>query len=171
MSVVYPSPLVNASLMWSYNRPSYQRNTSLVTSISISTTNTVYSTGKGLSLTSLTGYIYLKALLGSYQSGTATYTIYLYRSTVGIPAAGSQPNTGDVQLASFSGSAVSSSPDSEIIDAIDTISQGTLVYYYLAVSANAAVTVTIQARSSSASPPNIGIRGAINTPSLEAICV
>ena len=172
MSVVYPSTLANAAQIWAYDRPSYARNAFSAISQKVTTANTVYSTGMGISLTSITGYIYLKALLGSYQSGSASYTIYIYRSTVGIPAAGSQPNASDVQVTSFTGAGTSISTDNEIMDAIDTVSQGTIVYYYIAVtSGTAGITVTIQARSTSISPPNIGIMGAVNTPVLEAICV
>ena len=173
MSVVYPSPLANAAQIWAYNRPSYQKNEFSPLNQSVAAANTIYSTGIGISLTSVTGYIYLRALLGSYQSGSASYTIYIYRSTIGIPAAGSQPNASDVQVASFSGTATgASAADNEIMDAIDTVSQGIIVYYYIAVTSNTSgITVTIISRSTSISPPNTGIMGAVNTPMLEAICV
>jgi len=172
MSVVYPSTLANAAQIWAYSRPSYTRNIFSSTSQNVATSDTIYSIGIGISLTSMTGYIYVRALLGSYQSASSTYAIYIYRSTQGIPAKGNQPNASDVQVASFNGSGTSSSIDSEIMDVIDIVSQGTIVYYYIAVtSVYANNTITIQARSTSISPPNIGIMGAVNTPVLEAICV
>jgi hypothetical protein len=170
-NTIYPPTIANISAIWSYNRPAYQKKEFSALNQSASTANTVYSIGQGIQITSITGFILVKALLGAYQaSGTGNYTVYVYRSTVGIPAAGAAPSGSDVQVASFTGSSSSSSaPDNIVLDVVDTVSQGTIVYYYIAVSSSTASN-TINIVSMSVKP-TIGVKGAINTPSIEGLCV
>jgi hypothetical protein len=165
-----PPPLVTIPAVWSYNRPVYQKNEFANLSQSTTTANTSYSIGKGISIISVTGFILVKVLLGSYYSNTSgTYTVSVYRSTVGIPAAGSTPAASDVQIASFTGTASSSTaPNNIVLDVVDTVNQGTQVYYYIAVSSTATNTIYIQPLGET---PTIGVKGVINTPSIEALCV
>jgi hypothetical protein len=169
-NTIYPPSLANISALWSYNRPAYQKNEFGGLSQSATAANTVYSIGKGISITSITGFILVKALLSAYQSANANYTVYVYRSTVGIPVAGAAPSGSDVQILSFTGTSdTSTAPNNIILDVVDTVSQGTIVYYYIAVSSTSAgSTITIVPLSVT---PTIGVKGVINTPSIEGLCV
>jgi len=163
------TPNVNQPPIWSYQRPSFAK-TDPASSTTASSANVIYSTGKGIQILSLTGYNYIKVIIGITVASTNGATVYLYRSTVGIPSAGSAPNSGDVQLTSVSVPSTSTSTTyGKIFDYIDTVTQGTTVYYYLAVlSQSANVTVTI---TTNPSAPLNGILGVENTPTIEAICV
>jgi len=163
------NPNVNQSPIWSYLRPSFVKTTPS-SSTTASSANVIYSTGQGIILVPLTGYNYIKVIIGVTIASTNGVTVYLYKSTVGIPSAGSAPNSGDVQLISVNLPATSSSTTYSVIsDYIDTVTQGSTVYYYLAVlSQSANVTVKI---STNPNAPLNGILGVENTPTLEAICV
>jgi hypothetical protein len=165
------NPNVNQPPIWSYNRPAYQKNEFAGLNQSATTANTVYSIGQGVSIISVTGFILVKTLLGAYKlSSSGTYTVYVYRSTVGIPAAGAAPSGSDVQILSYTGTSdTSSAPNNIVLDLVDTVSQGTTVYYYIAVSSSTASnTITIVSLGVT---PTIGVKGVINTPSIEALCV
>ena len=164
------NPNVNQPPIWSYLRPSYtQANVGSGNTLSVA--NTIVSTGKGISIVSLTGNVFLKILINTEGSSTSyTYTVYVYRSTVGIPSAGSAPNSGDTQLVSWSGSN-NTEVDREF-HYLDTVAQGTTVYYYIAVSVNNTLeSVSISGITINGSIIPIGIMGIAYYALMEAICI
>ena len=165
------NPNVNQPPIWSYLRPSYTQ-ANVGSSNTLSAANTIVSTGKGISIVSLTGNVFLKVLINTEGSSTSyTYTVYVYRSTVGIPVAGGAPNTGDTQLVSWSGSN-NTEVDREF-HYLDTVAQGSTVYYYIAVAVNNPLnTVSISGITSSGGTIiPIGIMGTAYYPLMEAICI
>lgn len=73
----------------------------------------------------------------SFPDGPPSVMAQVYRSTVGVPAAGSAPNGGDVAVGSIliGGSSSYTQPVSRSLDYLDTgVAAGTTYYYYIAIS-------------------------------------
>lgn len=105
---------------------------SIPASLQVITGTSIYSTGIGVQIVSITDkmYIHVAAGLKAITGGSATF--YLYRSTTGIPAQGSAPYAGDVQVATIASGVTTTgvAPNWYYIDT--NLTSGQTYYYYIA---------------------------------------
>jgi len=115
---------IQASDVWQFITPDYALNTGANTIIPSALGK---STGFGVSIVAKTPSILIHSAFYVQSGGS----IAIYRSTIGIPAVNSSPNTGDVELVA---SYAFSSAQNCVLTYIDTgLTIGTTYYYYLVV--------------------------------------
>jgi hypothetical protein len=125
-----------------------------------STSTTGVSAGWGLPLTPTASRVWIHGIvyISSNTSGAGAHN-WVFRSTVGIPAAGTVPPSGDVIVWGQPFDAISPAANQEVslpVDFVDTgLTAGTTYYYYhsfaIAVSISSTATVIGNANPSLAS--------------------
>lgn len=105
------------------------------------TSATAVSAGNGVSIVApSSGVLKVESsCVASNSSSNDAFQVSIYRSTVGIPAAGSAPNAGDVLLYQTSRTKAAANDTSEVTaHIIDTgRTPGATYYYYRALAATA----------------------------------
>jgi hypothetical protein len=132
----FPPPL---SVQQIYSSQKRYNRVNIPANISMTTGTSIWSFGQGLQIVAITDKIYIHVASGIYAVTGGSASLYLYRSTVGIPAQGSAPYASDVQLAQIASGASTTSAALTNYYYFDTgLTPNTTYYYYLAGSNNTA---------------------------------